>query len=298
MSLLIRIKTGVVLSKQSISVMRQNPALLLFPIASGIASIAFFALLVTPMLGVVAVGSENLITAAGIVALLGLYLGTAFISVFFAAALVDQTFAVLNGAEPSLKAGIHNAWTVKGPLFVWAAISATVGAILDVVSESSDSIVGQIIGAVIGFAWTVLTFFVVPVIVFESPSVKEMFSRSGETFKNTYGETPVSLGVTRIIGLLSSLVLLAPGAYAFIVLESTLVGLVLLVGGVGIVQLVSSTLRGIVKTALYFYATEGQQPDEFEEVFDTLGGRLNSESGEKAPFESEGNSTTTFGGVR
>ena len=265
-----RFKTAVTLIKHSVGVMRSHPRLALFPVLSGVFGLGFLALVMTPMFGVLSLEAGDTTTVVVGVAVIGaLYLGTAFITSFFTAALVHQTRAVLAGEEPDLRKGIDGAWAVKGPLFVWALISATVGIVLDAISES-DSMVGQILAAIFGVAWTLMTFFVIPVIVFEKPSIREMFERSAGLFRDTFGETPISLAGVSLLGLIAALPALVPGAYLLFVAEQPLLGIPLFVVGVLIVQLLSSTLRGIVKTSLYFYATEEQRPDEFDGIFDEL----------------------------
>ncbi|MEF8821841.1 MAG: DUF6159 family protein [Halovenus sp.] len=270
MRLIERFKTAVTLIKHSVGVMRSHPRLALFPVLSGLFGLAFLALVMTPMLGVLSLDAGTTTTQVVGVAVIGaLYLGTAFITSFFTAALVHQTRAVLGGEEPGLREGIDGAWAVKGPLFVWAFISATVGLVLDAISES-DSMVGQILSTIFGIAWTLMTFFVIPVIVFEQPSIREMFERSAGLFKDTFGETPISLAGVSLVGLIAALPALGPGAYLLFVAGQPLLGIPLFVVGVLIAQLLSSTLRGIVKTSLYFYATEEQRPDEFDGIFDRL----------------------------
>jgi hypothetical protein len=251
-------------------VMRSHPRLALFPVLSGVFGLFFLALVLTPMFRVLSVGAGDTTTnIVGIAVIALLYLGTAFITAFFTAAPVHQTRAVLGGAEPDLRAGIDGAWEVKGPLFAWAFISATVGLVLDAIAES-DSTVGQVLSAIFGIAWTLMTFFVIPVIVFEKPSIREMFERSAGLFRDTFGETPISLAGVNVVALLAALPALLPGAYLAFVAGQLLLGLPLFVVGVLIAQLLSSTLRGIVKTSLYFYATEEQRPDEFDGIFDRL----------------------------
>jgi len=273
MRALARIKRGYVLVRQSISVMHEHPRLALFPVVSGAASVAFLALVLTPMLGVLAIdtGDTAALVAGGGV-LVAVYLGMAFISAFFTAGLVHQTRAVLAGEEPSVRAGIRGAWEVKRPLFAWAVVSATIGVVLDAVAES-DSIASQVLAAAFGVAWTLMTFFVVPVIVFEKPSLRGMFTRSVKTFKDTFGETPIGLVGVNVVAMVAALPLLAPGAYLLFVAEVVAAGVPLFVGGILIAQLVSYTLRGIIKTSLYFYAAEGERPEEFDDVFDRLENR-------------------------
>ncbi len=270
MGLLNRLKRGYLLARQSLSVMRHHPRLALFPIGSGIAGVAYLALLVPPMFSVLALdSSDTVVLAVGGTVLVGMYLGTAFISAFFTSALVHQTRAVFAGDDPSLRAGLKGAWTVKWPLLVWALISATVGVVLDAIAES-ETLVAQVLTAVVGVTWTLLTFFVIPVIVFERPSISEMFTRSANTFKETYGETPIGLIGVNIIALVVALPLLVPGAYFLSVDEILVVGLPLIVAGVLVAQLLTYTLQGIVKTSLYFYATDGDRPKEFTDIFDQL----------------------------
>jgi hypothetical protein len=288
MELLGRVKRGYVLIRRSISVMREHPRLGLFPVVSGAASVAFLALLLAPMFGVLATdagGTVTLVAVGG--ALFGLYLGTAFISAFFTAGLVHQTRAVLAGDEPSLRAGLQGAWAVKRPLFVWAVVSATVGVVLDVITNS-DSIVARVLAAIFGVAWTLMTFFVVPVIVFEKPSIRGMFGRSARTFKDTFGETPIGLIGVNVVAIVAALPLLAPGAYLLFVAEVLIAGVPLFVGGLLLSQLISYTLRGILKTSLYYYAAEGERPEGFDDVFD----RLEQTTGTSTPVG------PTTGGVR
>jgi hypothetical protein len=97
-----------------------------------------------------------------------------------------------------------------------------------------------------------------------------MFTRNVKTFKDTYGETPIGLVGVNLLALAVALPVLAPGAYLLFVEETVVVGLPLFVGGVLIAQLLTYTLRGIVKTSLYFYATEVDRPEKFSEIFDRL----------------------------
>lgn len=279
MKVLDRLKTGLVLTKDSVLVMRHNPRLALFPIVSGIAAAAFLATFLGITFGFLLAdfsfaGAD---TANLIVLALGIgiiYLGTTFISAFFTAGLVHQTRAVLSGEESSLRAGMSGAWERKWPLLAWALISATVGVILNAIADS-NSTVGQTLSAIFGIAWTLMTFFIIPVIVFEKTSIRGMFTRSAGTFKDTWGETPISLGGLTLISMAAGLPFIVPGGYllfgASVGATLQVLGAVLFVGGILLVTLVNHTLRGIVKTTLYFYSTEGIQPEEFDNVdFDQL----------------------------
>lgn len=265
-----RIRHGYVLVKQSISVVREHPQLGLFPVVSGVVSVVFFVLILTPIAGLLALNAGDTVTfVAGAGALIGLYLGTSYISAFFTAGLIHQTHAVLVGKSPSLRAGVQGAWEVKRPLFIWAVISATVGVILDAIAES-ESVVAKLLTGVFGIAWTLMTFFVLPVIVFEKSSIRGMFTRSTETFKQTFGETPIGLISVNVVAIVAALPLLALGTYLLFVADMMIAGAPLFMGGILLSQLLTYTLRGILKTSLYFYAEKGKCPKEFDSVFKQL----------------------------
>jgi energy-converting hydrogenase Eha subunit B len=165
--------------------------------------------------------------------------------------------------------GLAAAWRNRRPLFVWAVVSAVVGVLLNAL-ESADNPLADLASFLFSVAWSVLTYFVVPVIVFEDVDGRAMFERSGETFKRTWGETAgASFGVG-IVTVLFTLVGLALAALVFFALGGTGVGVVVAILFGGLVLLTSyllgSTLGSVAKTALYVYATEGNRPAPFENV--------------------------------
>jgi hypothetical protein len=262
-----RLKMGWNLSKDSFAVLRDHPELALFPLVSGIAGLLYIALLFGGSFVLGVFDSES----AGYAVLFLLYLGTAFIAAFFNAGLVHSAREAFEGRNPSLKGGIAAAWRHKGPLFAWAVISAVVGMALRAI-ESQDNIVADIAAVIFSVAWSIVTYFIIPVIVFEDVGVFEMFKRSGETFRNTWSETAgasFGVGIITVLFLLLGLVVAAvvfvalgsvAGALGFFV--AIAVAAVFMLG----VFLFGSALGAIAKTALYVYATEGKRPPEFDNV--------------------------------
>jgi hypothetical protein len=260
MGLISRLKMGITLTKDSLSVMRHNPKLAVFPLVSAVTALIFLGTFLGTVFGLGLTNPEG----AGLIVLFVVYLGSTFISTFFAAGLVHETRdAIKHGSEPSLRAGMAGAWEAKGPIFVWSVISATVSILINML-ESSDSLPARILATLFSIGWAVLTFFVVPVIVFEKPGVGEMFKQSGRTFKQTWGETAISLIGVRLIAFLFVVPFLVLGVVLFG--TSPLAGIGLILVGVLTGFLVGQTLQGIIKTALYIYATEGSRPEEFDNV--------------------------------
>lgn len=268
-----RLSRGITLTIDSVHVFRDYPSLLLFPVVSGIAGILFLGLFFSVTFDTMPLRPEG----GMFVVLFLVYLAMTFVSTFFTAGLVHQTRHVLEGGTPSLGAGIDAAWRVKARLFVWALIASTVGLLLNG-TENSKSRGGRIFGAIFGIAWTLMTFFIVPVIVFEETDFGGMFSRSLETFKRTWGETPISMVGVQLVGVAIGLPFFLIGFVAFGV--QPVLGLAVFLVGVLGSFLVVQTLEGIIKTTLYLYATEGIRPPEFDDIdFDALAGDSRTSTG-------------------
>ncbi|WP_253737161.1 DUF6159 family protein [Halohasta salina] len=281
MRLVRRFTTGLRLTRSSLQVLRRHPTLVAFPLVGGSASLLLWVGLY------VAVFTVDLTTGwQSVVGFFGVYFATTFVAAFVTAGLVASVGEAFHGREPTLRAGLAAAWEKRRPLAVWAAISAFVGVVLRSL-ERSESLLSRLVGAVFAVGWTIATLFVVPVIVFEDVSARGLFARSAATFRGTWGET---LGSNFGIGLLQFVVWLGSVA-AVVAVGVGLFGLVPWVGTttvlVGVaavsvgVYLVGRTVQGIVKTALYVYATEGTVPQAFATFdFETLDGRTESESDE------------------
>ena len=265
MGFLTRLKTGWALSMDSLDVLRDEPSLAVFPAISGVAGAIYLALILGGALLLTGPNPGMVMYAA----LFLVYLGTAFIAAFFSAALMHNAREVFHGRDPTLGEGLAAAWRNRGPLLAWAVISAVVGTVLNAL-ESTDNPLAELASVLFSVAWSILTYFVVPVIVFEAVSVREMFERSGETFRNTWGETAgASFGVG-IVTVLFTLAGLAVAALAFFVLGGSGLGLIgaiaIAVPVVLLAYLFGTTLGSVAKTALYVYATEGERPQQFDNV--------------------------------
>ncbi|QSG10711.1 putative membrane protein [Halapricum desulfuricans] len=273
-----RLKIGFGMARRSGRVLRAHPNLLILPLLGGIAGIAFVATLFGALYagGVYDSGGAMLY-----VALFVIYLVETFVASFFAAALVAATRSVFHGDEPTVAGAMRQAWDHKWPLLVWSVIAAVVGVIIQAI-ESQDNIVAEVLAGLFAVAWSVMTYFVVPVIVFEDTSVTGMFSESARTFKDTWGESIGAMGAINLVTFAFVLVGALLGVVTFLVVPSGIgVAAAVVVGLSGIVLglLIGKSLTGIAKTALYVYATEQTAPEFFEDMdFSGLGGDRGSSS--------------------
>lgn len=244
-----RLRTGWALSMDSLDVVRDEPSLALFPAIAGVAGAIYLALIL---------GGAFLLTGPD------------------PGVLMYNASEVFHGRDPTMGEGLAAAWRNRSSLFAWAVISAIVGVVLRAI-ESADNPLADIAAIIFSVAWSVLTYFIVPVIVFEEVSVREMFERSGQTFKQTWGETAGATFGVGIVTVLFTLAGLAVAVAIFLVLGGTAVGLfgALAVGVLAVLfgYLLGTTLSSVARAALYMYATEGEQPPGFEDVDFASAGR-------------------------
>lgn len=279
MGLFGRLKTGWALAMDSLRILRRDPELATFPLVAGIAGLVY---LVVFLGGVGLLGGGGLVGDGGIAlyaVLFVLYFGSTFIASFFTAGLMHETREAFEGREPSFRGGLRAAWRNVGTLLAWAAVAATVGVVIRFIErQGRNNIAARLFAGLFSVAWSILTYFVVPVIVFEDVGIKEALTRSGQTFKETWGETAAAgfgVGLVTILFLVLGFVV---GAVLFLVALSlgSVLGVVgaLAAGAVVVLlaYLAGVTLGGIARTALYVYATEGKKPSEFDDVDFTRSG--------------------------
>ena len=83
----------------------------------------------------------------------------------------------LRGENPTLQDGFRIASEHASAILGYAVIAATVGMILRAIAGRSG-VIGQIVVSIIGFAWNVATFLVVPVLVVEKLGPIDAIKRS------------------------------------------------------------------------------------------------------------------------
>lgn len=269
-----RLKTGWTLTKDSLGVIRDHPKLLAFPLLAGISSVFFLVIFFVPLVVADVVGG-----GLEYVVLFALYFVTTFFSTYFSAALVYGANEAFHGREPGLRDSMRAISGRLGPIVVWSLLSATVSVLLRALEES-DNPVASILRSLFAVGWSIMTFFIVPVIVFEDVTATSMFGRSGATFRNTWGETlGAGFGITAVVGGLGIVLVVAAIAVSLPAIAvfpgaGFLLTAVLVALAVVFTYLISQTVWGIAKTALYVYAEEGVTPAQFQNFdFETLDGR-------------------------
>ena len=275
-----RIRRGWELTKKSWGVLRDNPALLRFPLYGGVATILCAIVVVGPGIYLFDDGQE---VFGGALAVIGFYL-LAVIGTYFSVGLAAAASMIFQGQDASVGDGLAVSRMRFSQIAGWAALSTTLGVALSALENQGA--VGQIVGRVLAIGWSLITFLAVPVIALEGTGPFQTLKRSSSLFKSRWGAQVTGNiaigGAVFLFGVLPSALLIFAG---FLIWASAgFAGALLLVLGViglAISMLVSSALSNIFGVALYRYALDGEAvggftPEELESAVRTKRGGRNA----------------------
>ena len=263
------------LVKQSFAILRSDKQLMLFPVLSAISCLIVTILVATggtlmlmPAMASAAASGEQFHPNQSplfVIGMFAMYVANYFIIVFFNVALVGVANSRLMGGTWTFRDGIELAWARKWTILQWALVAATVGMILRTVEERMG-LIGRIIMRIIGIAWALACYFVVPVLAFEDLTPIAAVKRSSKLFRDTWGE--------KVIGGFSfslvSFVLLLPGFGLFFAavflggIKGLLAGFAIFVLYSLLLSVIMSAVQGIFNAALYRYACFKQVPAAFD----------------------------------
>jgi hypothetical protein len=264
------------LVKQSFAILRSDKQLMLFPVFSAVSCFVLTAMIATggaflllPARAAAIAAGERFNPNQSPLFLIGmftLYVVNYFVIVFFNVALVGVANSRLMGGTWTFRDGLELAWERKTTILQWALVAATVGVILRTLEERFG-LIGRLIMRLIGIAWALACYFVVPVLAFEDLTPLEAVKRSSKLFRDTWGE--------KVIGGFSlslvTLVLMLPGIGFVIVstilggVAGLLFGLVVMVLYFLLLSVFMSAVGGIFNAALYRYACFKQVAPAFSE---------------------------------
>lgn len=273
-----RIKAGWILFKEAWVYLQHDKEMVFIPLITTIINILFFGFLLTiffflVLSGTLSVSSENETSTIGeYIFYFLIYLIGAFTLALSQAGVAHTVYTRVHGGNASLSESLKVAFSHWVSLLFWSAITSTVGLVLRMIAERSK-LLGRIVAALFGVAWSVLTYFVVPAIVLDKKSAPAAIGHSVKVLKQTWGEAAVSNISLSIVFFL---------AYLFLILASMGIGIAMISANIGpailfillpvvvigfvALALIQSTLESVVKTLLYIYANEGVVPSNFNPV--------------------------------
>jgi len=263
------------------AVIKENPQLLRFPALAAVYGALAAFIFMAPALALVALSDATpAYIAAGVLFFIGAWAAT-FVGLRYIAGLVFVADSLMRGEVARFEDGMRIAAERTQALGLWALISVVVGWILGAIEGGGDenvvvTIVRVIVASVLSAAWSLITFFVLPVIVLEDLGAPAAMKRSMSVIRDKWGEAVT--GSFRI-GMRILLTFVLPGA----LLLAAGLGLALLVGGiigvslgvilglagvgfivVGMVR--QAAARQVFGVALYRYAASGMVVGRFTEA--------------------------------
>jgi len=263
-------------------IVRKEKSLIAFPLLSAAFGIAYALLIMLPLglIGFLALG-DNGITGFVLLAigLFGMNIG----ATFFGVAAAANASRVLDGQDPTLGTGIGVAWSRKGVIVKWGLVSATVGVVLQTVADRAGGIGGLLLQAIGGAAWSIASFFVLPILALEGLGPFDAIKKSIAVVRARWGESIVGGAAVGFVTGLIALAGIGLAVLGVIVGGNTswyagvpliLIGLVLFFVGVTL----GSVLRAVFTVVVYRYATEnlvaeGFPADDLAQVFRAKGTR-------------------------
>ena len=143
---------------------------------------------------------------------------------------------------------------------MWAVVASTIGLLIRI--SKTVRILGKIFAALLGVAWAVTTYLMVPVLVFEETGVFASIKRSCQLLRKTWGEqvgANIGFGLPFLVLAIPGILLILGGRHQPLALAFALLYFLML-------GALMSAVKGIFAVALYRYATEGQAPAGFSQV--------------------------------
>ncbi len=261
--------------------LRHDRELLLLPVLSFVATLVVIATFLVPLWSTVdtsGTSGDGLGTAQYVV-LAVLYVVLSTVTVYFQTALVSAADDRLSGGDPTIRSALAGANRHLPQVIAWGALTGTVSLVLRVLEERLE-LVGRIVVSLVGIAWSLATFLVVPTYVVDDVGPIEAVKRSGSLLRRTWGENVAAQVGFGLLGFVASLVvvpIVMLGAAAGTV--GLVVAITVAAVWIGAVAVVTSALTAVFQTALYHFASRGPvpgtafSPQQLSGAFAPRGGR-------------------------
>lgn len=272
-----RLSNSWTIFKQSLGVIKHDKELLFLPILSGIASLIIFLSFIFPAYYVglferMDAGDQTAETTVyGM--FFAMYLILSFVTIYFQSALISAANERLGGGDPTVGSALRGANKRLGKIFVWSLIAATVSLLIQLLEaalrRAGNQLAATILGSLLGTAWTLMTYFVIPIVLFEDLGPFASLKRSGSLFKQRWGESLVGeWGIGLIMGVITfvSVIALAATLYVVAPFGPYFAIAVIIFAALWLIFLtiLGQALAGVYKAALYRYAKNGEVSSYFQ----------------------------------
>ena len=167
-----RFQTSWEIAKRSWAVLKSDKTLAWFPVLSALGSLLVVAIIggLIAVVGIDSKATGDSLQPIGWVLIVVAYLALAIVQTYFLAALVAGADQRLRGNDSTVRTALDIANSRLHRLLPWAIVTATVTMVLQAIEERFG-IVGTIVARLVGLAWNLVTFLVVPILVLEDLGV-------------------------------------------------------------------------------------------------------------------------------
>ena len=274
-----RISRGWKITKLGMAVVRADPELMVYTFLSALFSLVAIGAAVSGSVGLDVIASDPEcvgdecgweLAVAHMAIWFVFYLLVSVITVFWNAAIIASAYERLSsGTNPSFSYGIGQAMKCLPQILVWGIIAGTVGLFINILEGLSHDenapvplrFVAGLASFIIGIAWWVVTFFVIPMIVLERAGVLDSMGKSTELFKRTWGEDVASHIGTGLLMTLCIVLLICVSVPLMMFGDlGVALGIVILAIGLLFAVLFFSTVEAVNRASLFYYAKTGQMP--------------------------------------
>ncbi|MCW2857015.1 MAG: hypothetical protein JWR52_2630 [Marmoricola sp.] len=189
----------------------------------------------------------------------------AFVTTFTSGVVVAAAHIRCENGEPDIRRALAVAWSRRGPLAAWAALSTLVALVMQLLERTG--VAGIILRLFAGITWAVATVFAVPILIAEGTGPLETTRRSAQIVRGKLGtvvRSNIRLAAPWIAAMIITAFVATGGGIAFGVgvsgtnLPAAIIGgIVMTVAGVGFFfcTATSSALSAYLDTLLYRHAT-------------------------------------------
>lgn len=251
--------------KHSLKFIAKNRDLIWLPILSFMFVLILLALVATTLIMDVLLARNFSVYLSLLTIIIG-YFSLSFIVIFMQAWLIACIYDRMRGKPGTLTDGFRRTMKRSGVILTWSIFNATIGLILNILENSHD-LIADIIGWVLGVAWSILTYFVIPFLVIEGTGIRSTFEKSSSLLGRGYRKLFTFFYFYLIfwIPFITVIYLLyhfQPELFTSINIEIFIVLGVVIFTALG---LFSSLFNAIVKSVVYIYYVEKKVPPMFSE---------------------------------
>lgn len=274
-----RIKTGWLLLKQSLKVLRQHEGLTRYIIVS-----AFFSLVLTIIIVLIFIFGQNMLlassvtngiknynlTSLGYLTAFVYYVLAFFIINFYTAGLTANILDLFQGNSHPYGHYMKKARSRGGTIFIFSLIEATIGTILRLIAERSR-LLGFIVSKILGTLWSIARLFVIPIIVSSDKNSFAAIKQSILLLKATWGENIVGRATFGIIISIVYIFLLLPISFVLILIGVSIghliggiIAVILVISLFLVFSIIISAASSVLNTALFYFAQYKMIPPAFD----------------------------------